>query len=236
MINFFRKDRLQMLSKNKFSKYLLYAIGEIVLVVIGILIAIQINNWKQLNVENKLERKYLNNLITELKQDSIGLKNNYLKLERQARTKSLFLDMVKGKIQTDSIIEYFEYQWQPIQPYVPIKSTYIEMSANSHLRIIRDDMIRERIIKFYNSYEALEKEEDFLTQTSTENVLNMISERLPDMSNYSIDDIMSLRHDTHLLNTIQLNGAYTRRDNYKKTITDCSTLIAHIKEYQSTLN
>jgi hypothetical protein len=45
MIKFFRKIRQQLLTENKFSKYLLYAIGEIVLVVIGILIALSINNW-----------------------------------------------------------------------------------------------------------------------------------------------------------------------------------------------
>ncbi|WP_350289269.1 DUF6090 family protein [uncultured Croceitalea sp.] len=54
MIKFFRKIRQRLLSENKFSKYLLYAIGEIVLVVIGILIALQINNWKE---ERKLKQQ-----------------------------------------------------------------------------------------------------------------------------------------------------------------------------------
>jgi len=47
MIKFFRKIRQKMLTENKFSKYLLYAIGEVVLVVIGILIALSINNWNE---------------------------------------------------------------------------------------------------------------------------------------------------------------------------------------------
>jgi hypothetical protein len=47
MIKFFRKIRRQLFSENKFSKYLLYAIGEILLVVIGILIALSINNWNE---------------------------------------------------------------------------------------------------------------------------------------------------------------------------------------------
>ncbi|WP_425287337.1 DUF6090 family protein [Lutimonas vermicola] len=49
MIKFFRKIRQKTLTENKFSKYLLYAIGEIILVVIGILIALQINNYNELN-------------------------------------------------------------------------------------------------------------------------------------------------------------------------------------------
>ena len=55
MIKFFRKIRQQLLTENRFSKYLLYAIGEIVLVVIGILIALQINNW---NEKRKQEDKF----------------------------------------------------------------------------------------------------------------------------------------------------------------------------------
>jgi hypothetical protein len=47
MVKFFRKIRQKLLSENKFSKYFIYAIGEIVLVVIGILIALQINNWNE---------------------------------------------------------------------------------------------------------------------------------------------------------------------------------------------
>lgn len=47
MIKFFRKVRQKLLNENKFSKYLIYTIGEIVLLVIGILIALQINNWNE---------------------------------------------------------------------------------------------------------------------------------------------------------------------------------------------
>ena len=46
MIQFFRRIRQKLLEENRFVKYLLYALGEIVLVVIGILIALQINNWE----------------------------------------------------------------------------------------------------------------------------------------------------------------------------------------------
>jgi len=65
MIKFFRRVRQKLLSQNKFSKYLLYAIGEIVLVVIGILIALQINNW---NENTKLKQKELL-LLKELKEN-----------------------------------------------------------------------------------------------------------------------------------------------------------------------
>lgn len=67
MIKFFRKIRHQLLSENKFSKYLLYAFGEIILVVIGILIALQVNNWNQNRLNNQKEIEILTGTKEELK-------------------------------------------------------------------------------------------------------------------------------------------------------------------------
>ncbi|MEH6779913.1 DUF6090 family protein, partial [Maribacter arcticus] len=61
MINFFRIIRQQLLAENKFSRYLLYAIGEIVLVVIGILIALSINNWNENRKQKLNDIKFLSN-------------------------------------------------------------------------------------------------------------------------------------------------------------------------------
>ncbi len=65
MIKFFRKIRQKLLSENKFSSYLLYAVGEIILVVIGILIALEINNWNDQQIENKNEQAILKRLAKE---------------------------------------------------------------------------------------------------------------------------------------------------------------------------
>ena len=74
MIKFFRKIRQQLLTENKFSKYFIYAIGEIVLVVIGILIALQINNANELSKQNSLVKTYENSLISELEIDLQNIK------------------------------------------------------------------------------------------------------------------------------------------------------------------
>jgi len=79
MIKFFRKIRQKLLTENKFSKYLIYAIGEIILVVIGILIALQINNWNQQNKKKDLELINLmalkKNLMDDLELEiTLGLK------------------------------------------------------------------------------------------------------------------------------------------------------------------
>ena len=73
MIKFFRRIRQRLLSENKFSKYLLYAIGEIVLVVIGILIALQINSWNQYRIERIEEQTILGQLKEEFENNLIQL-------------------------------------------------------------------------------------------------------------------------------------------------------------------
>ncbi|SNR63179.1 hypothetical protein SAMN04488009_2850 [Maribacter sedimenticola] len=75
MIKFFRKIRQNLLSEGKTEKYLKYAIGEIVLVVIGILIALQINNWNEKRKINNAEIEILQNLKTELRYNLKDLEN-----------------------------------------------------------------------------------------------------------------------------------------------------------------
>uniref|UniRef100_UPI001FE09E62 DUF6090 family protein n=1 Tax=Maribacter antarcticus TaxID=505250 RepID=UPI001FE09E62 len=65
MIKFFRKIRYDLMEKNKTGKYLKYAIGEIVLVVLGILIALSINNWN----ENRKENKFLKQVYAQIQKD-----------------------------------------------------------------------------------------------------------------------------------------------------------------------
>ena len=69
MIKFFRKIRQKLVEQNRVSKYLVYALGEIVLVVIGILIALGINNWSETKKNKKEEKIILNNIYENLEID-----------------------------------------------------------------------------------------------------------------------------------------------------------------------
>lgn len=95
MIKFFRHIRKQLLSENKTGKYLKYALGEIILVVIGILIALQINNWNENRKSKRVADEIYRNLQTSLIQDSTEvrriIKLNTKSLEVQ---KTLILDEV----------------------------------------------------------------------------------------------------------------------------------------------
>ena len=66
MIKFFRKIRYNLMEQNKTGKYFKYAIGEIVLVMIGILLALQVNNWNEARKNRLLELIYLENITADL--------------------------------------------------------------------------------------------------------------------------------------------------------------------------
>jgi len=74
MIKFFRKIRQRLIIENKFSKYLLYAIGEIILIVLGILIALQMNNWNETRKQNIKRDNYLSSLLVNLNENVSYLK------------------------------------------------------------------------------------------------------------------------------------------------------------------
>ena len=80
MIKFFRRVRRQLLAENKFSKYLLYAIGEVVLVVIGILIALQINTWNQERINSREEQRIFRDLAEELEYNKFLVENGRSKM------------------------------------------------------------------------------------------------------------------------------------------------------------
>ena len=75
MINFFRKIRKKLADDNKPLKYMRYAIGEIFLVVVGILIAVQINNWNEENKNKEAERTFYKEILSDLEKDKIKLES-----------------------------------------------------------------------------------------------------------------------------------------------------------------
>ena len=102
MIKFFRKIRQNLLVENKFSKYLFYAIGEILLVVIGILIAVNINNWNEHKQSQNEFKSILTTIKTDLERDTLmaqGVIKYYKKNEETS------LKVINKKITFDNIEE-----------------------------------------------------------------------------------------------------------------------------------
>ncbi|KAA3617016.1 MAG: hypothetical protein D8M58_04535 [Calditrichaeota bacterium] len=153
MLKFFRNIRKQLAAKNKVTKYLWYAIGEILLVVIGILVALQVNNWNENQKAKVKETKVLNQLVDGLTLDRDKLEKELKKLK---------------KVQY-SIKELEKVLDDPDNPYnaeldtlfgmvygmrnITLNKAFYEDLKTSGIHLIKNEKIRRKIVHlFENNY------------------------------------------------------------------------------------
>jgi len=156
MIKFFRKIRLKLLSAGKTGKYFKYAIGEIALVMIGILLALQVSNWNEANKSRILEKRYLSELILDLQKDSLVISNDVILADAQKYYKEKLIDIFnteKNYIE-DSLNIYFNSQWQANYSFNPITTTLDEMKSTGNIGLIKNSDLRRSILETYNNYEV----------------------------------------------------------------------------------
>ena len=148
MIKFFRKIRQKLVTENKFSKYLLYAIGEIVLVVIGILIALELNNLNEIDKVKDTEILYLNALHDEFS-------NNLIEVERVMKLNAKGLAYANALLDkmgtsdldlTEKVFDSLMYRTilAEIQ-YRPSPGTLIELVNSGKLSIISNRELRLKL-------------------------------------------------------------------------------------------
>ena len=143
MIKFFRKIRQKMLTENKFSKYLIYAIGEIVLVVIGILIALQINNWNEKSKLKNEEIKLLKEMRSALISDKEDIISNISEHSSAAKSCSILINHISKKLPyNDSLDFHFANALNTTRfnhtssPYETLKTKGPDLIENDILRIM----------------------------------------------------------------------------------------------------
>ena len=162
-----------MIRENKASKYLLYAIGEIILVVIGILIALQINNWNENQKNGKLVSTYKKNLIKNLTQDSLNISNTLLNINNELETIKKFENRVSKSFKPfDTILKIARYEYNFIIAvnYDYENDTYKILNTTGHLGLFNQDIIQE-FNKLYN----LQEKALFATTTTAENYMDGIN-------------------------------------------------------------
>jgi len=151
MIKFFRKIRQKMLVENKFSKYLLYAIGEIILVVIGILIALQINNLN----ENRKTTNIVKGVYAIVKSDLVAdvkTIDGVLKVGKQRD--SLFKAVINREITYDDYVACGSCaRILGGFPDIKLKSRGLTLlEQNSAFLNSNQDSLSLKIINFYDFY------------------------------------------------------------------------------------
>ncbi|HKJ48299.1 MAG TPA: DUF6090 family protein [Christiangramia sp.] len=152
MIKFFRNIRRRLLRENRFTRYLIYAIGEIVLVVIGILIALQINNW---NEEKKLfqkEERFLKEIKLNLIQDTIQI-SNVLESNR-AKIKNIMNIMQKMDTKYSVTERRMALDIPKIAEFALFSqnnTAYSNLLDSESIDLIRDKKLRELLSDYYNT-------------------------------------------------------------------------------------
>ena len=157
MIKFFRKIRQNLLSEGKTGKYLKYAIGEIILVVIGILIALQINNWNESNKLKKEETLYLKRLKTDLEKDTLYYNNNIDRANLLIDRNYTFLKKLYDE--QKSIDEGRTLMNLPLwdSEYLTIQdNTYSELVSSGKLNIISNPTLKVAVVDFYRLIDSKE--------------------------------------------------------------------------------
>ena len=140
-----------MIKENKVSKYMLYAVGEILLVVIGILIALSINNWNDKKSAKKIEQLSLNELKNNLKSDISDLENNIKKDSLVIISFEVIINnLTKTKVYHDSLAKHFG-KLGDYSNFLNTSSAYESLKSTGLNKIINDSL-RFKVINYYDVF------------------------------------------------------------------------------------
>jgi len=219
MIKFFRKARQKMLTENKISKYLIYAIGEIVLVVIGILIALSINNWSENSKNKSIETGYLIGISKDLDNDLLEFEET-IEFAQEINKRVTFLQQaIKNPQLVNKSSDYFVksiiYTGYTYRPSISNHS-FEELKSSGRLALINNKDLRVSIAKYYD-YIFSHSQWDFIS----EDVQLKYNE-----------------YSTGILNQEQVNWVITKSDSLNISKTELDDIFQRFlskKEYHSLL-
>ena len=167
MFKFFRNIRKNLLKEGKTANYLKYAIGEIILVVIGILIAIQANNWNVNNEAQKEKEFVLHKLIENLNQDIIRLNGNIErdKLYISALDSCLIILKNPNAYSKDYFSRLFS-NMNYTSNFEFNQITFNEISNSGKLKLIKNQTLVDSLFKYYDnsSFKPVEEALNFHTR------------------------------------------------------------------------
>lgn len=149
-MHIFNKIRKSLLDNSKYARYLKYALGEIILIVIGVLLAVAINGKISKSNQRKLEKQLLINISDELVSNIDQLKRAIESHEEGSRAGTAILSMIRERPETfeipylDSLMLLMDYNWSYDPAMGSIKSTIESGGVN----LIREDSIRAYILSF----------------------------------------------------------------------------------------
>lgn len=216
------------MSNNRITSYILYAIGEIILVVIGILIAVNINNWNADRQQKRTQTKYLQNLKNDLEADW----NNMDTTLRFAKRKILAARNIRERSNKDSVGSIYDfsaniYQLIFVTGFTPNQSTLEEMMSTGNFSNLQNDSLKQMLVELNRTYEFIEAGQehirndydvfleifehyvdwgDYYDLKKTKNIAEMVydSARIDSHQEEFTQNIRDLLHDKVFMNNIFL--------------------------------
>ena len=207
MIKFFRKIRYNLMEQNKTGKYIKYAIGEIVLVVIGILIALSINKWNNKVQDAKLSILYYQELLLDVENDLEQLIDRINYSERVTNSIYSLIEALQNKTYAtvnQDTLQYAMNHYYRVAGWQFNLNTYKELESSGNLRYIGNSKIRSAITDYVNSIEG----SAIVRERYTEDIVSRafyidkyVFTKFKDNNELlSIIDFEGLANDQHLIN------------------------------------
>ena len=166
MIKFFRKIRQNLLSEDRTGKYLKYAIGEIVLVVIGILIALQLNNYNDSLNQNDLEQKALHNLKLDFVYNQNELNKSIEELITIKKNSFIILNYTGNKYQTTFDIDSLLQTVGSVPKFYPQNGFLLDLINSGKLGVLKNDDLRNKLSSWLPTLETLKDREKSVVEFS----------------------------------------------------------------------
>ena len=148
-----------MLIENKFGKYLTYAIGEIILVVIGILIALQLNNYNDNLKQNDLERNAILNLKIDFEYNQLELNKSIVELNEIKKNSFIILNNTGSKYQASFDIDNLLQSVGGVPKYYPQNGFLLDLINSGNLGIIKNDILRNKLSSWLPTLETVKDRE-----------------------------------------------------------------------------
>lgn len=191
MISFFRKIRQKLLTQNRVTQYLAYAVGEILLVVIGILIALQVNTWKDERANRNNEISFYSALMEDLENDKIKIEQLNKFYEHRIEVMTWLLSRARNP----SLPVTGETFGQNIEPLyynetaISFDATFDASKSSGSFNQFTNKELLKRIIQYYSEFKQIE---DVMTSTLRiiENEMEPLMAPLP--KNYLADNSSDL--------------------------------------------
>ncbi len=182
MISFFKTIRLKLIDQYKIKKYVFYAIGEIILVVIGILIALQINNWNNLKIKKQDEIATYKNIKEQITQNlnelnAIKATNNYY-TSQYSYASSIISALDKSKMDTLAIMTMNLSQYSDFHGNGSIYETLVN---SGDIKLLENSQIQNKLQALESTYGYINKLEDI----HWEIIIKELSPELRGVINYA---------------------------------------------------